>query len=165
MRAGATATAVAALLALPLVLTSYQLGLLTKMLIFAIFAMSLNLELGYVGLPSLGHAAYFGMGAYAVALLALRVVNSFWLDFGVALLMATCTAALFGLLALRARGAYFLMITLALAQVLWGLASAGAGSPAATTGCPGCRGPAPGSRGASPTACASTTSRSSPSRR
>ena len=52
---------------LPFALTSYQLGLLTKMLIFAIFAMSLNLILGYAGLPSLGHAAYFGMGEYNVA--------------------------------------------------------------------------------------------------
>ncbi len=55
----------------PLALTSYQLGLLTKMLIFAIFAMSLNLILGYGGLPSLGHAAYFGVAAYTVGLLAL----------------------------------------------------------------------------------------------
>ena len=69
---------------LPLVLSSYQLGLLTKMLIFAIFAMSLNLTLGYAGLPSLGHAAYFGVGAYAVGLLALRVTANFWVDFDAA---------------------------------------------------------------------------------
>lgn len=110
------------LIALPLVLSSYQLGLLTKMLIFAIFAMSLNLVLGYAGLPSLGHAAYFGVGAYTVGLLALRVANNFWVDFGAALAAATIAGALFGLLALRAHGSYLLMITLALAQVLWGIA-------------------------------------------
>jgi branched-chain amino acid transport system permease protein len=118
----AALAALLALVLLPLGLSSYQLGLLTKMLIFAVFAMSLNLLLGYAGLPSLGHAAYFGMGAYAVALLALRVRDNFWLDFGGGLLSAALTAALFGLLALRAQGSYLLMITLALAQVLWGIA-------------------------------------------
>jgi branched-chain amino acid transport system permease protein len=110
------------LLALPLALTSYQLGLLTKILIFAIFAMSLNLILGYTGLPSLGHAAYFGVAAYTVGLLALRVTANFWLDFGAGLAAAAATAALFGLLALRAQGSYLLMSTLALAQVMWGVA-------------------------------------------
>jgi branched-chain amino acid transport system permease protein len=117
--------AAAALLALglvPLALTSYQLGLLTKMLIFAIFAMSLNLILGYGGLPSLGHAAYFGVAAYTVGLLALRATPNFWLAVVAGLAAATLTAALFGLLALRTHGAYLLMITLALAQVLWGIA-------------------------------------------
>lgn len=111
-----------ALIVLPLALTSYQLGLLTKTLIFGLFAMSLNLVLGYAGLPSLGHAAYFGVGAYTVALLALRVVDNFWLNFGAGVLAAAVTAALFGLLALRTHGSYLLMITLALAQVLWGVA-------------------------------------------
>jgi branched-chain amino acid transport system permease protein len=116
---------VAAVLGLALVpwaLSSYQLSLLTKMLIFALFAMSLDLVLGYGGLPSLGHAAYFGVGAYTVGLLAVRVGNNFWIDFGAGLAAAAVTSALFGLLALRARGAYLLMITLALAQVLWGIA-------------------------------------------
>ncbi len=123
MRAAVACAGCVVLLAiLPLGLSSYQLGLLTKMLIFALFAMSLNLILGYAGLPSLGHAAYFGVGAYTVGLLAVKVVDNFWLDFGAGLLAAGVTSALFGLLALRARGAYLLMITLALAQVLWGIA-------------------------------------------
>jgi branched-chain amino acid transport system permease protein len=121
-RRAAVVVAALALAVLPYALTTYQLGLLTKMLIFAIFAMSLDLILGYAGLPSLGHAAYFGMGAYTVGLLALRVWNNFWFDFLAGLLAATATAALFGLLALRAQGSYLLMITLALAQVLWGIA-------------------------------------------
>lgn len=117
--------AAASLLALslaPLALSSYQLGLLTKVLILAIFAMSLNLILGYGGLPSLGHAAYFGAAAYAVGLLALRGLPNFWLGLVAGLGAATLAAALFGLLALRTQGAYLLMITLALAQVLWGIA-------------------------------------------
>ncbi len=120
-RAGLIAGAVVLAL-LPWILSSYQVGLLTKTLIFAIFAMSLNLVLGYGGLPSLGHAAYFGVGAYTVGLLAVRVSDNFWLDFGAGVLAAAGTAAVFGTLALRARGAYLLMITLALAQVLWGIA-------------------------------------------
>lgn len=110
------------LVVLPAGLTSYQLGLLTKILIFALFAMSLNLILGYAGLPSLGHAAYFGIGSYTVGLLAVKVLDNFWLDFGAGLIAATIAAALFGLLALRAEGSYLLMITLALAQVVWGIA-------------------------------------------
>jgi branched-chain amino acid transport system permease protein len=111
-----------ALVLLPFVLTSYQLGLLTKILIFALFAMSLDLILGYTGLPSLGHAAYFGIGAYTAGLLAVKVLDNFWLTFGGAVLMAAAAAAVFGLFALRAHGSYFLMITLALSQVVWGIA-------------------------------------------
>lgn len=123
MRRGVEVSAAGlALVLVPLALTSYQLGLLTKMLIFAIFAMSLNLILGYAGLPSLGHAAYFGVGAYTVALLALGGTVNFWLDFGAGLVAAALTAALFGLLALRTHGSYLLMITLALSQVVWGIA-------------------------------------------
>ncbi len=123
MRTALGATALALILAgSPLALTSYQLGLLTKVLILGIFAMSLNLILGYGGLPSLGHAAYFGVAAYTVALLARRGLDHFWLDFAAGVTAATVTAALFGLLALRTQGAYLLMITLALAQVLWGIA-------------------------------------------
>lgn len=105
----------------PIMLTSYQLGVLTKMLILAIFATSLNLILGYAGLPSLGHAAYFGVASYTVGLLAVKGSAHLWLQVGAALALAALTAALFGLLALRTSGSYFLMITLALAQVLWGI--------------------------------------------
>jgi branched-chain amino acid transport system permease protein len=115
--------AVLAVLALlPLGLTSYQTSLATKMLILALFAMSLDLLLGYTGLASLGHAAFFGVAAYAVGLLTLRAGWNPWLAFPVALATAAALGALYGLLALRARGTYFLMITLALAQVLWGIA-------------------------------------------
>jgi len=122
IRALGTTVGALALGLLPLALRSYQLGLLTKMLILAIFAMSLNLILGYGGLPSMGHAAYFGIAGYTVALLARGGLTHFGLELGAGIIAAALTAALFGLLALRTQGAYLLMITLALAQVLWGIA-------------------------------------------
>jgi branched-chain amino acid transport system permease protein len=91
-------------------------------LISAIFAMSLDILLGYTGLPSLGHAAYFGVAAYVVAILAVDLRAGFVACVLAALLAAAGTAALFGLLAIRATGTYFLMITLALGMVVWGLA-------------------------------------------
>lgn len=110
------------LLLLPDLLSSYYLGLVIEMMIFALFAMSLDLLIGYAGMASLGHAAYFGVAAYATGLLALRLSWSVWLALPVGLLVAALTATLFGLLALRTRGSYFLMITLALSQVAWGIA-------------------------------------------
>ena len=136
--------AAAALGLAPLGLSSYQLGLLTKTLIFAVFAMSLNLVLGYTGLPSLGHAAYFGVAAYTAGLLALRGITNFWVDFGAGVAAAAATAALFGLLALRTRGAYLLMITLALAQVLWGIAFGWKSLTGGDDGLPGVPRPAAG---------------------
>jgi branched-chain amino acid transport system permease protein len=121
MRIAALVVVALVLAIAPVALTSYQLGVLTKMLILAIFATSLNLILGYGGLPSLGHAAYFGVASYTVGLLAVKGSAHFWLQVGAALALAALTAALFGLLALRTSGSYFLMITLALAQVLWGI--------------------------------------------
>lgn len=110
------------LLALPYLLTPYYLGLVVKIMIFALFAMSFDLLIGYTGMASLGHAAYFGIASYATGLLALRLGWNVWLALPASLLIAALTAALFGLLALRTRGSYFLMITLALSQVLWGIA-------------------------------------------
>lgn len=109
-------------LILPYAVSSYYLGLASKILIFALFAMSLDLLIGYAGLFSLGHAAFFGIAAYTMSLLTLRLGTSAWLAFPAGILAAGATGALFALLALRARGSYFLMITLALAQVLWGIA-------------------------------------------
>ena len=103
-------------------LPSYPLTLLTQAVIVAILAMSLDLLLGYTGLSSLGHAAYFGVAAYAVGILATEKQAGFLVCLVVGLAMAALTAALFGLLAIRAVGTYFLMITLALGMVVWGLA-------------------------------------------
>jgi branched-chain amino acid transport system permease protein len=110
------------LLSAAFVLPPYYLGLVMKILVFALFAMSLDLLLGYGGMPSLGHAAYFGMAAYTTGLLALKLGWGVWLALPAGVVMALLTAVAFGLLALRTRGSYFLMITLALSQVLWGIA-------------------------------------------
>lgn len=110
------------LLVSPPLLSSYLLTLLTQALIYGILAMSLDLLLGYTGLPSLGHAAYLGLGAYSVGVLTTRHGANFWVTLVVGILLAMAVAALFGLVALRATGVYFLMITLALGMVVWGLA-------------------------------------------
>jgi len=120
---------VAALLAV-LVITpfsgSYVIVLVTHALIFGILAMSLDILLGYTGLPSLGQAAYLGMGAYLTAVLATRYQFgldwTFWVVVVLGILIAAATAAFFGLFAIRATGVYFLMITLALGMCVWGLA-------------------------------------------
>ncbi len=111
-----------AMLSLPYFLSPYYLELVIQMMIFALFAMSLDLLIGYTGMASLGHAAYFGIAAYATGLLALKLNWLVWLALPAGLLAAALAAALFGMLALRTRGSYFLMITLALSQVVWGIA-------------------------------------------
>jgi branched-chain amino acid transport system permease protein len=103
-------------------LPAYPLTLLTQAAIVAVLAMSLDVLLGYTGLPSLGHAAYFGVAAYAVGILATDYQHGFLVCLAAGLALATLTAAVFGLLAIRASGTYFLMITLALGMVVWGLA-------------------------------------------
>ena len=126
---GRALVVIAALLAV-LVITplsgSYLIVLVTHALIFAILAMSLDILLGYTGLPSLGQAAYLGMGAYLTAILAARfqfgLDGSFWIVVVLGMSTAAATAALFGLFAIRAAGVYFLMITLALGMCVWGLA-------------------------------------------
>jgi len=85
--------------------------------------MSLDLLLGYTGLPSLGHAAYFGVGAYTVGVMSTKYgITNFGLTLAVGVFLSLVAAAVFGLVALRARGVYFLMTTLALGMVVWGLA-------------------------------------------
>ena len=111
-----------AFLAAPPLLSSFLLALLTQAVIYAILAMSLDIILGYTGLASLGHAAYLGLGAYSVGILATKYGAPFWVTLVVGVLIATAVAAIFGLVALRATGVYFLMITLALGMVVWGLA-------------------------------------------
>jgi branched-chain amino acid transport system permease protein len=118
--AGLGAAVLAALVA-PL-LSAYPLTLLTQAAIIAILAMSLDVLLGYTGLPSLGHAAYFGVAAYTVGILSTEYQRGFVVCLLAGVVLAAFTAAVFGLLAIRASGTYFLMITLALGMVVWGLA-------------------------------------------
>ncbi len=100
--------------------------LLAQILVLGIMAMSVDLLLGYTGLPSLGQAAYLGVGAYLTAILATKfgigLGWDFWLVVLLGMLSGAATAAFFGLFAIRASGVYFLMITLALGMCVWGLA-------------------------------------------
>ena len=105
---------------------SFIILLVTRALAFSILVMSLDILLGYTGLASLGQAAYLGVGAYATAILATKyhigLGWDFWLVLLIGTLLGAALAAIFGLLAIRASGVYFLMITLALGQCVWGLA-------------------------------------------
>jgi branched-chain amino acid transport system permease protein len=116
------AIAAAVLLVGPRVLSSYYVQLASLILIWAVFAMSLDLLVGFAGLPSLGHSAFFGLAAYAVGISSVRYLHSFWIEMLLSLVLTTLTAALVAPLALRARGVYFLMITLAMTQIAWGIA-------------------------------------------
>ncbi len=106
----------------PVFAGEYYVNLASQIFIFAVFASSINLLLGYGGLPTLGHASYLGVAAYASAVLYLKLGLPAWLIAPIALLGTTLMACLFGLVALRAAGLGFLMLTLALSQVLWGTA-------------------------------------------
>ena len=110
-----------ALVAVPPFLTSYWTGLATEMLIFAILAMSLDILLGYTGMPSFGHAGFFGVAAYAVAILSTRHHLNFWVCVAGGIAVGALLSAALGLLVSHVRDVYFLMITLALGMVLWGL--------------------------------------------
>ena len=123
MHAAVPAMVVFILLVAPPFLSSFLLTLVTQALIYAIVAMSLDIILGYTGLASLGHAAYFGLGAYSVGILATRYGAGFGITLPAGVFLALAVAAIFCLVALRASGVYFLMITLALGMVVWGLAS------------------------------------------
>ena len=116
-------------IAYPSFVKSYYRSLMTEVLIFAIFAMSLDLLLGYTGLPSFGHAAFFGLGAYTAAFIASNNMRALDLtsNLFVTLPAVIIVTALFGLIigyfAIRTSGIYFLMITLAAAQMLFSVAS------------------------------------------
>src|ERR1700687_321375 len=105
---------------------SFVILLVTRAMAFAILAMSVDLRLGYTGMSSTGQAAYFGVGAYLTAVLATKfhigMGWDFWLVVVLGILLGAALAAMFGLFAIRAGGVYFLMITLALGQCVWGLA-------------------------------------------
>ncbi|NJN53556.1 MAG: branched-chain amino acid ABC transporter permease, partial [Anaerolineae bacterium] len=117
-----------AALALPLLGKPYYVSLAIEVLVFAIFAMSLDLLLGYTGLPSFGQAAFFGLGAYTAAYLsstntmALGWTSNLFLLLPAVVLVTAVTALIIGFFALRTSGIYFLMITLAFAQMLFSVA-------------------------------------------
>jgi branched-chain amino acid transport system permease protein len=97
----------------------FLLTLFTRIVILALAAVSLNLILGYGGMMSFGHAAYLGIGGYSVGILAFEGVTSGFVQWPVALLVSALFALVIGALSLRTRGVYFIMITLAFAQMTY----------------------------------------------
>ena len=112
----------AAMVFLPAVAGDFYINLATQILIASVFALSLNLLVGFGGMTSLGHASFLGVAAYLSALLTSRYGLAHGPAAIVSIAGTTAMAAVFGIIALRASGLGFLMITLALSQVLWGLA-------------------------------------------
>lgn len=125
MKAGALAAALllAGLAAVPVYAEfanePFYLTLVGRILVFAIAASALNIALGYGGLVSFGHAMYLGLGAYSVGLLSYHGVASGWWHLAAALASCALVGTLAGLIVLRTRGIAFIMITLALAQMLY----------------------------------------------
>lgn len=110
------------LLVAPLVLGTYPMLLLTEMLIFGLLAASIDLLAGMVDRVSLGHGAIFGMGAYVVAWCQLSGGMDIWTASLLGVIGASLLALLFGLLSVRTSGVYFMLLTLALGMVVWGVA-------------------------------------------
>jgi branched-chain amino acid transport system ATP-binding protein len=106
--------------AIPALFPGYWLTIATLALIYAIEAMGLNLLMGYTGLDSLGQAAFFGLGSYGLGILTVRYGVGWWPAALAAIAIGTAGAAVIGAIAVRTRGLYFLLITAAMSQVLWG---------------------------------------------
>jgi branched-chain amino acid transport system permease protein len=126
MRRWATLAALTAAVIFPLVAKplgwEFYIGFASRIMIYALAASSLNLVLGYGGMVSFGHAAFVGAGAYTVAILMAEGVASAWIAWPLAVLLAGALAAAIGAVCLRTRGLYFIMITLAFAQMAYYLA-------------------------------------------
>jgi len=110
----------AALVALPFFAEKFYVQLFTRILIMAIFAMSLDLLIGYTGLVSFGHAAFYGVAGYILALSTPQyAAANLWISLPLSIVGSGLLAALIGLLVLRTSGIYFIMVTLAFAQMLF----------------------------------------------
>lgn len=116
------AAVVLALALVPLFVAPYETGVLSSILVFALLAASLDLLVGVTGLPSLGHAAYFGAGAYAAGWVSLNLTAAAPVPLLVAVVTAGVVAAATGWVAVRSRGTFFLMLTLAIGELLFQLA-------------------------------------------
>lgn len=110
-----------ALLALPFVLPSYQLSLATQILIFGTLAMSIDILAGFAGRTPLCHGAIFGTAAYVVLYWTTTLGHGFLSGIGLGIIAAATLAAVFALLAIRTSGVYFLLLTLALGMIVWGV--------------------------------------------
>jgi branched-chain amino acid transport system permease protein len=126
--------AVGALLAYPIFTSDYPRRLVTEIYIVAIFAMSLDLLMGYTGLMSLGHAAFFGLGAYAVVILSVYLQVEIWLGLISGVVVSAAAAAGIGFFCVRSTGVTFLMLTLAFSQLVFSAASKWRGLTGGTDG-------------------------------
>ena len=118
----ATGVAVLALFAVPFAIKEiYYVNIASQILLYAVFALGLNVLVGYAGLVSLGHAGLFGVAAYVLAYL-LDAGHGHAFSILAALAIGLVATAVFAALALRATGISFIMITLALGEIIWGLA-------------------------------------------
>ena len=91
----------------------------TEVLIWSIFALGFNIVLGYTGLPSFGHGAFFGVGAFAMAILQLRVMQGMWIPMAISAFAGALFGALVGLFVAKKRGIYFALLTIAFSQMFW----------------------------------------------
>ena len=105
--------------ALPLFVDAFYVGFASRVLVYAIAATSLNLVLGYGGMISFGHAAFLGTGAYVSGILIAEGITSAWIGWPAAVAASALLAAAIGALSLRTKGVYFIMITLAFAQMMF----------------------------------------------
>ena len=109
---------------LPVFMGSYMLGMMPKVLIFALFAMSLDVVMGFTGRRSFGHAAFFGMGGYMVGILAVHAgITSFWLVLPITIAACAALSAIIGYFTLRVNGVHFLLVTMAFGQLLYVVAT------------------------------------------
>jgi branched-chain amino acid transport system permease protein len=113
---------IVALAAAPLVIDTYAATMLSRILVFALLAASLDLLVGITGLPSLGHGAYFGAGAYAAGWIAIHVTRSAAATLAAAVAAGALVAVVAGSVVVRARGVFFLMLTLAIGEIVEELA-------------------------------------------
>jgi branched-chain amino acid transport system permease protein len=123
IRLGVAAVVLLFLLALPWLANvfdqTFYMTFATRIMIFALAATSLNLVLGFGGLVAFGHAGFFGIGAYTIAILMDMGTSSAWIAWPAAVAISAACALIIGLISLRTRGVYFIMITLSFAQMLY----------------------------------------------
>jgi branched-chain amino acid transport system permease protein len=123
--------------------STYPLTVLTEILVFGLFAMSLDVILGYTGLPSFGHAAFFGLGAYGTAILTVKLgAGNLGITLPATIGLSIVAALIVGGLAIRTAGVYFLMLTLAFAQMIFAGAQKWTQLTGGSNGLPGVRRPA-----------------------
>jgi branched-chain amino acid transport system permease protein len=115
------AVAAVVLVALPMVLPSYQVSIATQILIFSVLAMSIDILAGYAGRTPLGHGAIFGISTYVVIYWTSGLGLPLWSGMLLGVLAATVLAAVFAFFAIRTSGVYFLLLTLALGMIVWGV--------------------------------------------